>query len=113
MKRDTKIYLEDIVESADIIARYVKNVDLKKFSSDTGIQDKILRRLSIIGEIARILPKSFKEKNVKLPWEKISGMRNVIIHEYFGVKMERIWKVVIDDLPEFRDEIEKMLKEIK
>ena len=113
MKRDIKIYLEDILESADLIAGYVKNVDFKKFSSDIGIQDKILRRLSVIGEIARILPKNFKEKNSKLPWEKISGMRNVIIHEYFGVKMERIWRVAKHDLPKFRNEIYSLLEEIK
>lgn len=113
MKRDIKIYLEDILESADLISGYVKNVDLKKFSSDVGIQDKVLRRLSVIGEIARLLPENFKEKNPKLPWERIAGMRNVIIHEYFGVKMERIWNIATSDLPEFRNEIKKLLKKIK
>ena len=90
MKRDIKIYFEEIIDSSDIITRYIKNVDPHKFSSNVGIQDKVLRRLSIIGEIVRLLPDSLKKKQPKTPCEKIGGMRNVIIHEYFGVKMERI-----------------------
>ena len=113
MKRDLKIYLADILESSDLIADYLKKIDYQKFSKDIGIQDKVLRRLSIIGEIARSLPKGFKEKHPKIPWERIAGMRNVIIHEYFGVEMQRIWKVAKHDLPEFRKEIKKILAEIK
>lgn len=112
MKRDIIIHLEDILESADIIASYIKKVDSEKFSYDVGIQDKVLRRLAIIGEIARVMPNSFKDKHSSLPWEKISGMRNVIIHEYFGVKMERIWHVAKYDLPRFEKEIKKILENI-
>ena len=96
-----------------LIHGYVEKSDLKIFSRNIGTQDKILRRLSIIGEAARVLSAYFKNKHANIEWEKISGMRNVIVHEYFGVKLERIWQVAKHDLPKLRKEVEKMLKEIE
>jgi len=113
MKRNLKVYLDDILESSAIISEYLNKVNFEKFSKDIGIQDKILRRLLVIGEIARLLPENFKEKHLNIPWERIAGMRNVIIHEYFGVEMKRIWKVAKHDLPKFQKEIKKISTEIK
>ena len=91
----------------------LKKVDYQKFSKDVGVQDKVLRRLSIIGEITRSLPKGFKEKHSKIPWGRIAGMRNVIIHEYCGVEMQRIWKAAKHDLLKLQKEIKKIFAEIK
>jgi uncharacterized protein with HEPN domain len=82
-KRNLDLYLDDIQESIEKIEEYTKGITLEKFLKNTQIQDAVLRRLEIIGEAVRNLPDDFKKKHSEIPWNMISGMRNVVAHEYF------------------------------
>lgn len=108
MKKDPAILLDHILESITLIENYVSGVSEETFFSDVGIQDKVIRRLSIIGEAASQFPEAFRTKSPHVKWKEIIGMRNFLIHEYFGVTIPEVWLTVKRDLPELRDQIEKL-----
>lgn len=108
MARDIGLYLDDVLESIQKIEDYTKDLTEEQFSRDTKVQDAVLRRLGIIGEAVKYLPEDLKEKHGQIPWKSIAGARDIFVHEYFGIGMERIWKTIQEDLPK----LEKVVKEM-
>lgn len=102
MTRDIGVYLKDILESIDAIEEYIQPIGEDEFYGNRMMQDATLRRLEIIGEAVKSIDDDFRGKHPEIPWKKMAGMRDVLIHEYFGVSMKRIWKVIKFDLPELR-----------
>lgn len=102
MKRDLRLYLDDILESIDKIKEYTDNISEGQFLSNTQIQDAVLRRLEIIGEAVKHIPKRVRDRYTHIPWQKIAGARDILIHEYFGVRLMNAWNVVREDLDELR-----------
>lgn len=105
MKKEMGVYITDILESIKLIEDYIKGSTFKVFESDKGLQDKVLRRLEIIGEAAARLNNDFKNKNKEIPWKQIIGLRNIIIHDYSIVNLKEIWNIVTKDLPETKSQI--------
>lgn len=112
MKRDINVYLDDILESIDIIQSYIENITEQEFYNSVEKQDSILRRLEIIGEAVKNIPDDFRNNYPNIPWAKIAGMRDVIIHQYYGVTLGLIWRVINSDLVELHINI-KMIKDKK
>lgn len=81
MKKDPFLYIDDILDSIEIIERYVRNISRDQFVGNLQIQDAVCRRLQIIGEAANNLPKDFIANHPEISWKEIVGMRNFIIHE--------------------------------
>lgn len=108
MSKDPKIYLEHILECINLIEEYIKGKTKKDFFNTIQIQDAVIRRIEIIGEAVRNLPDDFKTKNIEVPWKKISGMRDILIHKYFGVDLELTWEVVKRDLNDLKKKIIKI-----
>jgi len=96
MKRDYKLYLNDIRESIKQIEEYIQNISEDEFKKNKQIQDAVIRRLEIIGEASRNIPRSLKEKNKQIPWFDMSQFRDFITHSYFEASLQRIWKVAKD-----------------
>lgn len=110
MKKDNTLYLKHILEAINNIEEFVKDiVDLNDFVKDKKTKDAVLRNFEVIGEAAKNLDEEFINNNESVEWDKIIGMRNFIIHEYFGVDLEIVWETIKKDLPLFKSEIEKLL----
>jgi len=105
MKKGTRIFLEDIRESIDRIEEYTRDIDEEDFMRDVRTQDAVIRRLEIMGEAVKNIPEDFRNKYSDVPWKQIAGMRDVLIHGYSRVNLERVWKVVKNDLPELKIKI--------
>lgn len=111
MKRNVKLYLQDIWESILAIEEYTQNLSEDRFYSNRQVQDAIIRRLKIIGEAVKNIDDDIRDKYPQIPWKKIAGMRDIIAHEYFGVKLDRVWDVVRKDLPNLKEKIGTVIEE--
>ena len=108
MKRDVGMFIEDILSSIKNIEEFSKNLDKKKFSKNKLRQSAIIRQLEIIGEAVKNIPNTFREKYPKIIWKDIAGLRDILSHAYFGVNVDRVWKIIEADLPKLKEEISKI-----
>ena len=102
MRKDTKIFLEHILESISLIEEYTADKKKKEFLASQQLQDAVIKRIEIIGEAVKNIPTDIKEKYNDIPWKDIIGMRDILIHQYFGVDLDLTWKVLKDDIPELK-----------
>jgi len=108
MKKDIAVYIEDILESIQKIEEYTDSLTKEKFNDMISVQDAVLMRLAVIGESANKIPLDLRRKHKEIPWRKIIDLRNVIVHDYSSINIERIWKNIKEDLPKFKEQIEKL-----
>ncbi len=109
-KRDMRLFFQDIVEAIDNISEYVQNMDYDDFSQDKKTIDAIVRNLEIIGEAAKNISNETKAKYPDVNWRAMAGMRDKLIHEYFGVSTVIVWDTIQGDLPVLEGQIEKVLE---
>ena len=107
--KDNNVYLKHIIEAISRIEDYTKGVDNKKFISSNLIQAGVIREIEIIGEASKMLDDKFKDKHPSVPWKQIVGMRDKLIHGYFGVDIEAVWETIKRDIPALRAEVKKIL----
>ena len=110
--KDTSIYYDHILESILYLQKYTENASRDKFLKSVELQDKVIRRLEIIGEAVKNIPNPIRRKYKSIPWKKIAGMRDVLIHDYFEVELDLAWDTVKKDIPILKRQIEKIKKEV-
>jgi len=111
-KRDPKLFIQDMIEAIEKIERYTSSMEtLDDFAKNEMVVDAVLRNLEIIGEAAKYIPKDLRSKYSEIPWKRVVGLRNVVIHSYFAVDPEVIWVIVEKQLPELKEVLLKMMRE--
>lgn len=111
MIKEPVIFLQHILESIKLIEKRMKNVTYEEFVGNIDLQDMVIRRLEIIGEAVRKLPKEFRKTHSGIDWQNPAGMRSVLIHGYFEVDLAVVWDTISNDLPPFKEQIKKLLGE--
>jgi len=109
--REWVFRIEDILESLERIYKYTHEIHLDQFKSDQRTIDAVVRNLEIIGEAARHVPDSIVQEYAEIPWKYMMGMRNILIHEYFGVNVEIIWQTIKHDLPPLKSQLVNIMRD--
>ena len=107
--KDAAVFLQHIRDAIARIEAYTSG-GRGAFFGDTMIQDAVIRNLEVIGEAVKNLPLDLRRQHPKIPWRNITALRNILIHEYFGVDLEIVWRVVERRLPALKQHVELMLK---
>ena len=111
-KRSLDLLVEDIWESIEKIERYIDGMTQDNFDSDEKTTDAVVRNLEIIGEAAGRLPEDFTNQHSEIEWVKIIGLRNRIVHEYFGVDLQIIWQILRKDIPAFKTSLSNIRSQL-
>jgi len=111
-KRVFKDYLFDIKDSISEILEFTTGMSFEEFSSDRRTSHAVVRCLEIIGEAVKNIPDTVKARYTEIPWREVAGMRDKMIHEYFGVDLEIVWQSIAEDLPLLESAIKKLIDEL-
>lgn len=109
--RDYKLYLDDILESIKRIEEYVEGLSLEKTRKNKLVIDGVVRNLEIIGEAVKNIAPEIKEKYKEIEWKKISGLRDILAHEYYGIDIEVVWDIIKKKLPPLKKQVKIILNE--
>jgi len=109
--RPEKLYLTDIVEAAQSIARFVQGADFDEFEQNEMMNSAALQKLTVIGEAASRLPKEFTNRFPEIPWVDIVAFRNIAVHEYFAIRWDIAWTAATEEVPVLKGQIETILQE--
>ena len=107
-ERDAELLVEDMLDSLRKINLYIAGMDHSAFLQDEKTIDAVVRNLEVIGEAARQIPDAFAASHPDVPWRIITGLRNRIVHDYFGLDLEIIWHILRNDLPPLQATLEKL-----
>lgn len=110
MKKDPTIFLTHILESINLLEKYLQNVTEEQFLASEEKQDLAVRRIEVIGEAAKNIPETFRNQYPDIPWKQISGMRDILIHKYFGINMDRVWETATQFIPPLKKQIKSILE---
>jgi uncharacterized protein with HEPN domain len=109
MPRDSSAYLDDILDAIGAIRQYTGDLSRKDFGQDRKTVDAVLRNLEVIGEAVKQLPVEVRSAHPDVEWQKIAGLRDILIHAYFGVDLDIVWDVVSNKLPAVETRIRTIL----
>ncbi len=112
-KRDWSLFLKDIQTHSRRISSYTKELSMQEFFKDNKTYDAVMRNIQIIGEAVKHIPVDVRKEYKNIDWKKAAGLRDIVVHEYFGINKDIIWDVINNKIPELEKEVKKILRQIK
>ena len=112
-RRDDRAYLWDMVENAELVLRNVAGKSFEEFSSEGILRDAVLYRLAVIGEASPKVSEAIRKTVPELPWPQMKGMRNVLIHDYFAIRIDRAWDTIVTHLPVLVETLRRHFPDLK
>ena len=111
MEKDDTVYLRHILDAITTIQEYLQGVNEEKFKATRLLQDGVIRQIEIIGEAIRHMSRNIRKAYPEIPWQDIAGMRDKLIHDYFGVDIEKVWNTAQEDLPSLKEQVINILRD--
>jgi len=112
-KRDPRVNVTFILECIELIEEYLKDITEDEFMDTTKLQDAIIRRIELIGEAVKDISKSIKENYPQIPWKRIAGMRDILIHDYLGIDLDTTWQVAQNEILVLKQEMLKIKRDLE
>lgn len=109
MPRDYKVYADDILEAIGKIKRFTKGLDRDTFSQDEKTFDAVIRNLEVIGEAVKKIPDAVRTQHPSVEWKKIAGVRDILVHEYFGIDVDIVWDIIQHKLSPLESQIKQII----
>src|SRR3990172_7498018 len=106
-------FVQDILDSVNDIGNFIEGMDFKEFIEDKKTIYSVVRAIEIIGEATKNIPEQIKKKYPEVPWKKMAGMRDRLVHEYFGVDLEILWGTAKEDVPVLKTPVSKVLEDME
>ena len=113
MNRNMALYIRDILGNMGDVEEFLQGMSYEQFITDKRTVNAVLRSIEVIGEAAKNVPDDIREKHVEIPWRELAGMRDKVIHFYFGVDLQTVWLVSSERFPALRPYFEKVLIELE
>ncbi len=110
--RDYRLYLKDILAALESVEAFVERMGFEEFRADDKTASAVVRKFEIVGEATKNIPEEIRQRYPKIPWKEMAGMRDRLIHLYFGVDYQLVWTTIKERLPRVKQEIQKILKEL-
>lgn len=111
--RDYTLHLRDILAAIDSIEKFIAGIDFEAFQKDDKTTSAVIRKLEIIGEAVKQIPNDMRQKYTGIPWKEMAGMRDRLIHFYFGIDNRLVWRTITERLPQVKQEIRNRLEDEK
>lgn len=112
MKRDYRLFLQDILDACRYILEFMEGIGVDEFVIDEKTSSAVIQKFEVIGEATKNIPESIREKHPQVPWKDMAGMRDRLIHGYFGIDYLLVWETVEQNIPTLEFQIRKILNEM-
>ena len=113
MKRATWLFVQDMIEAIDAIESHTGMMIFDEFKNDRKTLDSVVWEIHVIGEATKNIPKGLRGKYPGIPWREMAGMRDRIVHFYFGIDQDIVWKVIKANFPAIKQQLKEMLADLK